>query len=340
MLGTFGISEDGSYVYFVAESALAGGATAGQGNLYEWHEGEPISLVAALDAGELGDQIDWRDFFNEEEKGSRVTPNGQTVLFGSRYNLTPYNSAGHVEFYVYSALSRALRCISCNPNAPQATEETYLSEHSAVGPVPRNAFLTRNLSADGGRVFFQTGEALVPQDTNGQMDVYEWEREGEGSCPNGQSAGCVSLISTGTSSAESYFGDASSEGENVLFFTRQSLVGEDQDDNVDLYDARIDGGFLAQNPSPPLPPCKDEGCLGNPTEPVALGVPSSAAFASVGNLAPLPTPKSTTKKKRKAKPKPLTRAQRFARALKKACKAKPKHRRRACEAQARKKYRR
>ena len=38
VLGVVGASEDGSYVYFVAEGHLAGGALGGQPNLYVWHE--------------------------------------------------------------------------------------------------------------------------------------------------------------------------------------------------------------------------------------------------------------------------------------------------------------
>jgi hypothetical protein len=31
-------------------------------------------------------------------------------------------------------------------------------------------------------VFFNSSDALVPQGMNGTEDVYEWEREGIGSC--------------------------------------------------------------------------------------------------------------------------------------------------------------
>ena len=42
---------------------------------------------------------------------------------------------------------------------------------------------------------------LVAQDTNGQQDVYEWEREGTGSCTLGAgvNGGCVYLLSGGDS---------------------------------------------------------------------------------------------------------------------------------------------
>ena len=52
--GVVQISEDGSYVYFVAEGALAAGATAGQPNLYVSHEdGVPVFIATlAVDEGD------------------------------------------------------------------------------------------------------------------------------------------------------------------------------------------------------------------------------------------------------------------------------------------------
>src|SRR5208282_2833067 len=165
-------------------------------------------------------------------------------------------------------------------------------------PNPRNAFLTRNLSSEGNRVFFQTEEALVPEDTNNQLDVYEWKREGAGSCEraspsySASDGGCLYLISTGQSDSPSYFGDASESGDNVFFFTRQSLVAQDQDLNVDVYDARVGGGIPAQNPSPPPEPCAGETCRGASEAPPVFGAPSSATIAGEGNLAPVaPKPK-------------------------------------------------
>ena len=36
-------------------------------------------------------------------------------------------------------------------------------------------YVQRNLSESGGRLFFQSPDALVPADSNGRLDVYEWE---------------------------------------------------------------------------------------------------------------------------------------------------------------------
>ena len=326
VFGTLGIStENGSYAYFVATEVLADNengnkekAQAGKANLYEWHDGETI-FIARLGISREYDEYDWHDFYSPNfgavpatgEKGSRVTPGGMAVLFASQAQLTGYDNAGRGELYLYDAASGRLACVSCNPNGAPATSEAYLAGSLSTTITPeRNAFLTRNLAEDGSRVFFQTQEALLPQDTNGQTDVYEWEHEGTGGADgcsrssasfSTSSGGCLYLISTGESADPSYFGDASADGDNVFFFTRQALVGQDQDENDDLYDARVEGGIAAQNPSPPTS-CTGEGCLG-PVDPSAvLDAPASSTFSGVGNLKPPPTkPKKVAVKCPKSK---------------------------------------
>jgi hypothetical protein len=337
VLGTLGIggegSEEGSYVYFAARAILASGATeaSGQANLYELHEGV-ITFIAGLTAREgnyLGeDTANWRDYPTGAEpegpdmsqKDSRVAPDGRTVLFFKGFSLELYSASSAVTTLAGDA---------------------YLMNPGELGlnVAGRDVFLTRNLSEDGDRVFFQTVEALVSQDTNKQMDVYEWEREGAGSCKRSSATfseptrGCYYLISTGQSSSESYFGEASASGNNIFFFTRQSMVGQDQDVNADMYDARVNGGIAAQNPPAPPAPCAGEACRGSPGSPPLLGVSSTnATFSGSGNLAPaLTQPVSTPATKS------LTRAQKLAKALK-ACKKKPKKQRAVCEKQARKQY--
>jgi hypothetical protein len=332
VLGTLGIaSESGSYVYFVATKVLAGNensnmesAEEGKRNLYEWHDGE-TSFIAKLSSNE-SDSYDWQGFYSASSgtpahggKSSRVTPSGTTLLFASQAQLTGYANAEFSELYLYDATSGRLTCVSCNPSGVPPTTAAYLTGNQLpLGGEPRNAFLTRNLSDNGDRVFFQTSEALLPQDGNEQTDVYEWEREGAG--------GRLYLISTGQSDDQSYFGDASADGDDVFFFTRQSLVGQDRDDNDDLYDARVAGGIVAQNPSSPAS-CTGEGCLGPVDSSPAFGTPSSASFSGTDNLAPPPAPK----------PRPLTRAQKLAKALK-VCRKQPRRKRGPCAARARKRY--
>jgi hypothetical protein len=340
VLGMLGIAtENGSYAYFVATGVLADNksgngeeAETGEGNLYEWHAGETV-FIARLNTEDLYDEYNWRGFYKANpdvapaagEKSSRVIPDGQAMFFTSQERLTRYDNADQVEIYLYDATSGKLACISCNPTGAPATSETYLAGNPlSGGGEPRNSFLTRNLSENGSRVFFQTKEALVPQDTNGQTDVYEWEREGVGSCERNSASfsvsneGCLYLISTGHSAQPAYFGDASASGDGVFFFTRQSLVGQDRDENYDIYDARVDGGVAAQNPLSPVGCTGEEGCLGPANSSPVFDAPASATITGEGNLAPVESKTATKVKVKKKKKQKKHKAKKKARAKTKA----------------------
>ena len=66
--------------------------------------------------------------------------------------------------------------------------------------------------SDGGRLFFDTFEALVPSDTNGQIDVYEYENDQP------------RLDLEWHESNESSFIGANENGSDVFFLSRQRLV--------------------------------------------------------------------------------------------------------------------
>ena len=321
VLGTLGASDKGSYLYFVASSVLASNkrgteeAESGKNNLYVWHQGTPVAFIAHLQDGQDADEENWVGLYDATnpsgasggEKSARVTPDGTEVLFSSVSPLTGHASVpacetkAHpcYELYLYEAESSVspadLVCVSCNPTGATTTGDAFLSRQQGGLPITintsaRNAFVTHNLSDGGGRVFFETNEALVPGDVNSQWDVYEWERQGVGSCTSASSSfsassgGCLYLLSSGQSARTLYFGDASADGSDVFFFTEQSLVSGDQDNNLDVYDARIGGGITTQNVLPSVP-CGDEaGCRGASSAPPVFGAPSSVALSGPGNL--------------------------------------------------------
>jgi hypothetical protein len=323
VVGVLGISASGSYAYFVANAVLTTGnnaeghsPTLGADNLYMWHEGA-TQLTFITKLGGIGAPEEWRGACAcnglgdaSGEKSSRASSTGTKLLFASTENLTGYEHSGQFELYLYDATSQKLICVSCNPAGIPAAKSAYLlNEPAVVAPSVPTVSLPRNLSEDGERVFFETEEALLPRDVNGQMNVYEWEHEGDGSCTEGSgdgSGGCLYLISTGVSPSGSYFGDASANGDNAFFFTRQSLVNQDQDYNSDLYDARVGGGIESQNKVPVAPCTNEEVCRGTPPPSPQFGTPTSAVFSGAENFIPQPEPTAAAKpktKKKKAKPK-------------------------------------
>jgi hypothetical protein len=97
------------------------------------------------------------------------------------------------------------------------------------------------------------------------------------------------LISSGNSPSDSFFAGSDSTGANAYFITRQKLVSADQDDYLDLYDARVEGGFAEK-----LPPCEGEACRGPASSAPTGESPGSASFVG---------PESEKPKKHHKKPK-------------------------------------
>jgi hypothetical protein len=310
VVGVFGASEDGSYVYFAAYGVLAPGASEGPGdfNIYLWHDGE-ISFVTQIGSAtvETLDLVEGRS-----ERTSRVSPGG-LLAFVSTLNLTGYeteplqsgvcneypNTTGLCsEVYEYTPSSKRLECASCNPSGapPTANAITPTATHVLeVNHGWQDSVTQQRYLLDDGRVFFQSGDALLPQASNGKQNIYEHEPDGVGSCRT--AGGCLYLISTGTSSSDSYFIDASASGSDVFIETNDQLTPADGDEQRDVYDARIDGGFAY----PSQLTCSGEACRPPVTPaPAIYQAPPSATFFGAGNLVPQPEQTNVTKVKRSA----------------------------------------
>jgi hypothetical protein len=307
--GVVGASENGEYVYFIADGVLASGATGGQPNLYLRHGGATI-LIATLvpgdgfeggpfvGGGNRGDFGDWWPGLGE--RTAQVTPDGHSVVFVSTASLIGYHNEGAFEVYVYDTGNGGrLSCVSCDPGgAPPPVGGSGAAGYVAAGgyvPVSNHATYTpRTISEDGDQVFFDSAEPLVPQASDRVENVYEWERAGTpgGSCPEGApNGGCVYLLSGGTSSEGSYLLDASSSGDDVFMITRAQLVPQDLDENEKVYDVRVNG--VAAVPSPA---CSGSGCQGAPGSPPVFATPASVTFNGVGNFSP-PSPAAVVKPK-------------------------------------------
>jgi hypothetical protein len=301
VLGISGVSDDGSYAYFVARGNLAAGANPGEKNLFVWHDGQ-VKLVANLRGFEPDEEIYIGTRYAGRflrQRSLKVTPDGKTIAFMSGYERKEFNNREHWEVYRWEYENPGLHCVSCNPSGIPATSNANFqaTPEPFIEPTVYTSGETRNLSANGKRVFFSTPEKLVAADTNEVEDVYEWEADGEGSCTStAQNGGCLYLISTGTSPERSYFSDASTSGNDVFFFTGQQLVGQDQDEYVDEYDARVGGGLASQNPVQTIP-CEGQACRGSATTAPGQEGRGTSTFNGPGN----PKPTEPTKKKHKHK---------------------------------------
>ena len=231
---------------------------------------------------------------------------------------------------------------------------------AATEAYSKRALYQSRFLSNSGRLYFDSAEPLVPEATNATQDVYEYEPEG---VPRGahectghaatfsaRSQGCIGLISSGSSASESVFLDASEaggEGEDgeeldegggdVFFVTAAQLTATDAEAGYALFDAHE--CTLAEPCAPAEethtePECDSTaGC-----RPFSYSPPSEAQpapDAGPGNLTPQ---HSVLPSKTAVKPKPLTRAQKLAKALKACHKDKHRRKRVACEKQARRAY--
>ena len=131
-----------------------------------------------------------------------TTPDGRFLLFASSRELTGYNTLtapsaicyqtgsqgsnnGHCEeIYRYDAEAAAhgeasLVCVSCDPSGAPPVSPAQFARSALVGA---DSAPVRAISDDGSMVFFDTADPLVSQDSNGTLDVYEWEADGTGAC--------------------------------------------------------------------------------------------------------------------------------------------------------------
>lgn len=298
--GVVGVSPDLSYIWFVSFESLGGGGTAGKANLYLDHEGR-ISFIATVAApegvGTPGSRTSAAiDSEFPVQRSAALSSDGRVLVFGSTASLTGYanvdreSGKADAEVYRYDAEGGSLVCISCNPGGARPTGRLVSYASESASSVPTAAMVPswenqihqpRSVADDGNRVIFDSFDALLPADTNGKEDVYEWEAPGtDQSCPaSAGSQGCLFLLSSGDSPRDSELVEVDTDGDDVFLRTASSLVSEDKG-AIDIYDASERGGF----PPPAEVPaeCKGEGCQSHSTA-TAPTAPATQTFVGPGN---------------------------------------------------------
>jgi hypothetical protein len=276
VVGVLGASATGDSVYYQDAAGLK-----------RWHGA--TTTVALNQASPPADAADSSDY-PPATGTARVSADGTKLLFvSSAYQLSGYDNTDQgspapcgqptgvcdSQVYLYDATGAGtLTCLSCNP-----TNERPIGASTIPGSIPNgsalgstNSYKPRALSANGKRAFFDSGDAIAGTDTNNDADTYQWEAQGEGSC--NRQGGCVSLISSGRAAGGASFVDASADGSDAFFLTDESLVSRydgsgalvDADPGgVDLYDARVGGGFPV---TPPPIICEGDACQSLPPPPV------------------------------------------------------------------------
>jgi len=348
--GVVGASSDGSYIYFVALGQLVPGkGVDGQPNLYMEHNGgNPVFIATLSSSGTCSlrsekssaDSCDWTA--SPAELEAYVGLDGRHMAFMSTMSLptanfeSGYDNTDQItgeadsEVYEFSAPSESeesgrLICVSCDLSGARPVGNALIGGitqlvESKPGKQPFAGMSTpfarvRALNEAGTRVFYSApGRQGHPF-----SQVFEYEQDGEGSCET--VGGCQYLISDPTGGANDQFLGTSLDGRDALIATSSRLTADDIDNLSDVYDARAGGGFTV-----PVAPATCENTCREPGATPSAGPPLLSASTGPSRNLTITTAK------------PLTRAQKLAKALK-ACRAKRSRRKRAsCESAARRHY--
>jgi hypothetical protein len=320
-------STDGSIVYFTATGVLSSepnsqGAKAqgGASNLYVYDANTGTTRFVAPGNGIEGVRSAGKDFSAAGGVTSQATPDGRHLVFRSSEHITsddklspacpPTNEFGEptgpaglcAEVYLYDQPGNRVVCVSCDPSGAPPTSSAVLPAEMEIGrnvpaSTPYTVPVPRFVSDSGERVFFNSSDQLTPDapppspskahlvnnmrgdSCQFECNAYEYEN------------GHVYLIAPAAGVVA-----ATPSGNDVFFYSYAQLAPQDRDGTVDIYDARVGGGF----PALAAPVCSGASCQGAPAPAPVFAVPPSATFNGVGNFPAPQVPKSKSKAKPKA----------------------------------------
>jgi hypothetical protein len=282
------VATEAGDVYFYSPEQLTGGeGVPARRNLYAFRDGA-VRHVATFDAVKPATRF-------------QVSPDGEHAAFITASQITSYDNTAAdgkctegsillpdtgpacTEMYAYDAEADEVTCVSCLPDGSPPDSDVAGS---------RNGLFM----AHDGRTFFTTEDALVPADTNGLPDIYEY------------SGGRPRLISSGIGTDQTLASEfsaglygVSGNGTDVYFITLETLVPQDQNGPfLKMYVARTNGGFPI---SAEVAPCAAADECHGPGS-VAPALPrggTTSPFGATGNARPTPKAKQRKRCGKRAK---------------------------------------
>jgi hypothetical protein len=250
-----GISQDGSKVFFdTAESLVSADTDSGWRDVYQ-RSGGTTTLVST---GALGNGPFDATYAGEARDGSRVFFHTDEPLEGSDFDTSqdvyaraggatshlsigPAGGNGNVDFdydafFDGASADGSIAWLHTDEvlvgGDGDAANDVYERAGTSItlvsgGGADTGAFWVGS-SDNGTRVFFDTQEPLVGQDTDASTDIYE------------RAGGSTSLLSTGPGGGNgahfAAFQVASADGSRVLFHTNEGLLAGDTDGMQDVYE--------------------------------------------------------------------------------------------------------
>ena len=133
------------------------------------------------------------------------SPDGSRLLYSAGAPLVPEDTDMHSDVYLWTNGSNELISGSAGGSGPS---------YDALWPTA---------SADFSRIFWVTREGLVPEDTDGEPDIYEW------------AGGNTTLVTSGSVPGGASISHVTPSGDHLFFYTTEPVAPEDTDTEGDLY---------------------------------------------------------------------------------------------------------
>lgn len=286
------ISGDGSHAYFVAQGVLTSDpnpegvtAQAGRPNLYVYDASDgSTSFIGTLSSE------DARELWGVEQSfvgGGYAVPligataeaggDGHILVFDTHASLTGEDrDGGYSDVYRYDADLKTLELISkAAPGGGDTPAADVSVNPNDTAPNADYAEQGRWVSEDGETIAFATAEPLAPGDEDGLANPYIWKEHQVYRLP---SAGLPEGLEIPV---------VSPEGSEVAFTTADALLPQDGDTAMDIYVARVDGGFPNQVAPSVCDPLTEGSCRPVGTT-LITAPPGSETFTGPGNGKPLP----------------------------------------------------
>ena len=283
------VSDDGRTVYFFASGNLTVEASGSARKLYGIRDGVLRLIADAFQVSLDSSEVLSNGFVNPAQsvRGgygtyAKISADGRYVLMAVDADLTPRLAsvyhAGQRVLARYDWVEDRLDCVSCDPRGLELEANSYqgmprihreTGRYSGTGPV-------RHFMSDQGEVIFNSAHGYVEEDVNGKVDAYLWD-------------GDLRLLTSGTADFDQWAQDASLDLRSIFVLSSEQLVPADDDSDVDLYVARVDGGLAAQQTRPVYgggDQCEGDRCQGAGTAPPPAPPIASDQGGDDGNASP------------------------------------------------------
>jgi hypothetical protein len=273
--GLIQMSADGQTIAFESGAQLVPEATPSATNIYVWHDGD-LRYVATADADSKATvPTAFLRGLSENARYLAFTDNSTAIAAKVGFdNISPGcpTSGGTPgpcdEAFVYDVEADALSCASCHPATGSVPHYGARDNEYGAGT---NAMDRRQaqMVANDGTVFFTTKDGLLPQDGNGDSDVYASRQ------------GVLRLVSTAKQGAGARFLEATADGQSIFIDTDAQIDPRDDDNQRDIYVTRRGAGFPYVAPATPAP-CSGPDCRGPLPRTPGVPVPSTDQAGAAG----------------------------------------------------------